>query len=66
MEAVYTEKNMCSGCGACKDICPFGAIEMELDKEGFYYPRINQYKCINCGLCTRRCPFNRKYSRFQN
>ena len=60
MEAVYTEKNMCSGCGACKDICPFGAIDMELDKEGFYYPRINQDKCINCGLCARSCPFNRK------
>jgi len=60
MEKVYTDKRMCSGCGACRDICPFGAIEMISDKEGFFYPEINQEKCKNCGLCAKLCAFKRE------
>ncbi len=50
------EKNKCTGCTACMNICPKGAIEMVEDNEGFKYPLINQDKCIDCGLCKRTCP----------
>lgn len=48
----------CTGCGACANVCPVGAIEMRQNDEGFLYPHINQTKCINCGLCARTCPVN--------
>ena len=48
--------NKCTGCTACYNICPRGAIEMVEDQLGFLYPKINQVKCINCGLCKKICP----------
>ena len=55
MEEVV-EKNKCSGCTACMNICPKQAITMKFDKDGFKFPVINQDKCINCGLCKKTCP----------
>lgn len=46
----------CTGCGACFNICPVGAIEMKKDLYGFNYPYINTDKCIQCGKCERTCP----------
>lgn len=55
MEKVI-DKNKCTGCSACINICPNHAIEMIEDECGFKYPRINKSKCINCGLCKKTCP----------
>lgn len=49
-------KEQCSGCRACSEICPKGCISMQADAEGFDYPVIDNDKCINCGLCERTCP----------
>lgn len=46
----------CCGCGACRNICPKGAIKMEYDGEGFLSPRIDDALCIDCGLCKKACP----------
>lgn len=46
----------CVGCGACHNICPVNAITMNMDKNGFYKPSINENICINCGACDRVCP----------
>ena len=50
------EKDKCTGCFACYNICPKGAIEMKEDEFGYIYPKIIESKCINCGLCKKTCP----------
>lgn len=49
-------KELCTGCGACFNSCPVGAITMKKDNEGFVYPVIDLKKCINCGKCRKVCP----------
>ena len=49
-------QNRCSGCAACMNVCPVGAIEMVANNEGFLFPQINMEKCIDCGLCAKKCP----------
>lgn len=53
---LFVEKKKCCGCGACVDVCRSGAIRMVQDKEGFWYPRVNQLKCKKCGRCKQVCP----------
>ena len=45
----------CSGCGACREICPTRAIEFAKNEQGFSYPKINADKCISCGKCKKIC-----------
>lgn len=51
-------KTNCTGCGACYNVCPVGAITMQGDEYGFYKPVIDKAKCINCGLCEKTCPLD--------
>lgn len=48
--------NKCTSCMACYAACPVKAIEIVIDKKGFYSPSVNKDKCINCGLCQKICP----------
>ncbi len=48
----------CTGCGACYNICPHGAITMKENSEGFLYPEIDNEACVRCGLCSKICPVN--------
>lgn len=58
MKTVADKTNIeCCGCGACEAVCPTGAIQMELDGDGFYYPRVDEECCIACGKCVRMCVF---------
>lgn len=54
------QNGACTGCKACGDICPVGAIRFTIDSEGFWYPEINPNKCIKCGLCTQICPVSKE------
>ncbi len=47
---------MCTGCGACFDICKFGAIEMGHDNHGYLKPMFKHDKCKNCKQCIDVCP----------
>ncbi len=58
MKNLYLEtknKKDCNGCGICTIGCPTSAIKMIEDNEGFYYPQIDEEKCINCGKCKNIC-----------
>lgn len=50
------DKSKCSGCKACYNICPVNCIDMVVDEEGFWYPKVDEDKCIQCGLCEKVCP----------
>ena len=48
-------RDRCTGCGACSNGCPKGAIRMVPDREGFLYPQVED-GCVLCGHCTHICP----------
>ena len=49
----------CYGCGLCATVCAKKFIEIKLNKDGFYEPRITDpEKCTNCGLCADVCAFS--------
>lgn len=54
------EKYMCDGCHACYSVCPKDAINMEIDDEGFWYPKVDNTKCVNCSKCEKACPILNK------
>ena len=45
----------CTGCGACANGCPKGAIHMAVDGEGFLSPVVGE-GCLQCGHCAHICP----------
>lgn len=44
----------CTSCQMCAAVCPMQAIDIRLDKDGFYRPTVSE-KCIDCGLCVSVC-----------
>ncbi len=59
MTKSITQKEACTGCGACVNICPKKCIKMSFDKTGFEYPKIDLSVCINCNKCSSVCPINK-------
>jgi heterodisulfide reductase subunit A2 len=49
-----TEKK-CMGCGACVEVCTYGALELRDSKQGKKV-FINPVLCKGCGLCNSKCP----------
>lgn len=45
----------CTGCGVCEIACPFNAIKITLNKNGFYSPSVFNEKCTHCGICKKVC-----------
>lgn len=50
------DKKNCTGCYACSSICPYHCIAMEVDSEGFWYPKVDRDKCVECKMCINVCP----------
>ena len=49
----------CYGCGVCATVCSRNIIEIALNADGFYEPRItDEGKCTDCGLCTDVCSYS--------
>lgn len=55
------ERNDCTGCMACGDVCPKGCISFVEESDGFWYPRINSNLCIRCKSCQKVCPIVSPY-----
>jgi coenzyme F420-reducing hydrogenase beta subunit len=53
---LFKEKVDCCGCHACRAICPKDCITMDVDHEGFLYPKVDKENCIDCGMCKIVCP----------
>lgn len=49
--AVIVAKDKCISCGACVNVCPFGAIIMDSDDKAFITDA-----CTACGACIDTCP----------
>jgi ferredoxin len=43
-------KEKCTGCGACTDVCPTEAIMIRDGKA------VITLDCVDCGACPRACP----------
>lgn len=52
----------CTGCMACKDICPRSAIHSHKGEDGHRYVYIDQTSCIECKLCEKICPITNGYN----
>lgn len=57
---LYQTKEDCCGCKACANACPCDAISFQADEYGFWYPVIDEGKCIGCNKCIKTCDFQKK------
>ncbi len=46
----------CTGCHTCSQACPVGCITMVQNREGFWYPQVDEAACLSCGKCSAVCP----------
>ena len=51
------DKDLCTWCGACAEMCPFDAIRMVKDEKKDV-AAINNSVCKGCGMCLPVCPVN--------
>jgi len=50
---VSVNPRLCSACGLCVEICPFGARRLE---PGMQYAEVVDVLCQGCGACVVACP----------
>lgn len=58
MERIICDREKCTGCFTCMNICPQNAIVVSLDECGKTIPMVKEKECVDCGLCSARCPSN--------
>jgi len=46
-------ESICSGCGICEALCPYGAITVDGKEK---VAKINEALCKGCGTCCAACP----------
>jgi Fe-S-cluster-containing hydrogenase component 2 len=48
--AAKVEKEKCTACGSCVDVCPTEAILVD------DVAIVDEEKCVDCGTCVDECP----------
>lgn len=59
------KRDSCSGCMACKYICPKNAIDDIHDQLQYRYPNIDKNKCIHCGKCLDVCKSIKRIAQYK-
>jgi heterodisulfide reductase subunit A len=49
----FVDENICSGCGICQALCPYGAIAVDEEEK---VAKVNEALCKGCGTCCGACP----------
>jgi NAD-dependent dihydropyrimidine dehydrogenase PreA subunit len=52
---IVLKSDLCSGCGVCVAVCPYGAMELSRENGGLVAV-MDTIKCKRCGLCVSTCP----------
>jgi len=52
---IEVNSDLCSGCGVCVAVCPYGASRLET-VEGKLRSVVDDAKCKRCGVCVTVCP----------
>lgn len=53
---IKNNESICYGCRACVQVCSANALSMKQNADGFFYPVLDETKCVNCHLCEKVCP----------
>jgi len=48
----FIDEARCSGCGLCVEVCAYGAVEMDAERE---VAKVNGLLCKGCGSCAATC-----------
>jgi len=51
MWQVTVDKDVCTGCGECVDICPVDVLELQDEKS----VPVNSEECVGCESCIEVC-----------
>jgi formate hydrogenlyase subunit 6/NADH:ubiquinone oxidoreductase subunit I len=52
----HIHPGLCTACGLCVVVCPYGAIAVAWDRDGAMLPWIDERRCMRCDECERACP----------
>jgi coenzyme F420-reducing hydrogenase delta subunit/MinD superfamily P-loop ATPase len=53
----YVDPDLCTGCGTCVGVCPYGAIHARSqDGNVLFVAEVERARCQGCGLCAASCP----------
>ncbi len=50
---VPVNEDLCSGCGICVPVCPYGARTLDMEEK---VVKVNEVLCEGCGACAAACP----------
>lgn len=50
---IFIDRNICTACGLCEEICPFGLPQQDADGK---YTIKDAHLCTECSACKRNCP----------